>query len=508
MRRGKAPARPAAWRRPLRRGFTGPGGGAHRHLDPAPMWRGTSMQVCGLWPWAAGSGAPNIGAPMGRHLETGEMVCCDVVSWFTDAKLIGNPSAFVMALPAKGKTTMVWRMIQCLRDFGVLPMVFGDIRPDYVPVIRAMGGQVVRLGGGTGCLNPLDPGALPDAVARVERAHAAVLTGAAPDLARAAQLRAAATELRESMRARRLLRVTTMVHLSRGEVPDERERNVLARALELLDAEHDGVPVMADLLAMIRSGRRELREVAICPDAGRYAAAIELLEVSLVGIVTGTTFGDMFSQPTSEPMRLDTPVVFDVSELRSKSEAAQAAALQVCWSYGFGNIGAAQVLADLGLIDRQLYVLVVDELHRVLRAGGGTLVEAVDQSTRLNREDGTGTIFVTHTNKDLLALPRAEDRAKATGFVERAGMVLYGGLPPKEMDAIDQITPLSQRERQWLTAWASPPSTNPRTGSREDPNRGRFLIKVGQLPGIPFKLDLTAAERELQNSNYRWEETR
>lgn len=506
-RRRRTPARPLAWRRPLARGFTGWAGGAHRHLDPAPMWRGTSMQVCGLWPFAAGSGAPNIGAPMGAHQLTGEMVCCDVISWFTDAKLIGNPSAFVMSNPAKGKSTMVARMMTCLSDFGVHAMVFGDIRPDYVHLVRAQGGQVIRLGSGTGYLNPLDPGVLPDAIAQVNAAHAAVLAGEVGEPGAAERLRAAAIELTNSMRQRRQLRVTTLIQLSRGQPPTERERNVLAKALELLDAEHPGVPVMADLLAMIRSARRELMEVAICASEQRYREETELLEVSLVGIVSGSTFGDMFSRPTSEPMRLDQAVVFDVSELRQSSEDAQAAALMTCWSYGFGNIGAVQVLADLGLVPRQLYCLVVDELHRVLRAGGGALVEAVDQSTRLNRNDGTGTIFITHTNKDLLSLPREEDRQKAKGFVERAGMVIYGGLPPQEMAAIDQVTPLSEREKQWLTAWATPPTTNPRTGDREDPNKGRFLIKVGQLPGIPFKVELTAAERALRNSNYRWQTT-
>ena len=43
-------------------------------------------------------------------------------------------------------------------------------------------------------------------------------------------------------------------------------------------------------------------------------------------------------------------------------------------------------------------------------------------------------------------------------------------------------------------------------GIPEDPNRGKFLIKVGGLPGIPIKITLTAAERALRHSGYRWDE--
>jgi hypothetical protein len=34
-------------------------------MEAPAMWRGTSVQVCGLWPFSAGSGSPSIGAPLG-----------------------------------------------------------------------------------------------------------------------------------------------------------------------------------------------------------------------------------------------------------------------------------------------------------------------------------------------------------------------------------------------------------------------------------------------------------
>ena len=52
------------------------------------------------------------------------------------------------------------------------------------------------------------------------------------------------------------------------------------------------------------------------------------------------------------------------------------------------------------------------------------MVDRVDVLTRLNRQRGVGLAMISHTMSDLLALPTDEDRTKASGFVERAGMVV------------------------------------------------------------------------------------
>jgi len=51
---------------------------------------------------------------------------------------------------------------------GAVPLVLGDTRPDYVALVRALGGQVIRLGRGFGALNVLDDGGLDDAAAAID----------------------------------------------------------------------------------------------------------------------------------------------------------------------------------------------------------------------------------------------------------------------------------------------------------------------------------------------------
>ncbi|MFC7731158.1 hypothetical protein [Actinomadura keratinilytica] len=153
----RSPAAP----RPGMRGFAGRGGGRAGYVEAPPEWRGTTVQVCGLWPFGAGSGTPMVGVPLGRELMGGTTLCCDPISWFQRAGLIHNPSVLVLGKPGLGKSTLIRRMVVGLTGYGVFPMVLGDLKPDYVDLIRALGGQIIKLGRGLGSLNVLDPGRRP-----------------------------------------------------------------------------------------------------------------------------------------------------------------------------------------------------------------------------------------------------------------------------------------------------------------------------------------------------------
>ena len=134
--------------RPPMRGWLGRGRGSSNYVQAADEWRGTTVQVCGMWPFAIGTGTPMVGVPLGRHIHTGATLCCDPISWFQRAKLISNPSAFVLGKPGLGKSTIVRRMALGLAGYGVMPLVLGDLKPDYVDPDGALGGQVVTRGSG------------------------------------------------------------------------------------------------------------------------------------------------------------------------------------------------------------------------------------------------------------------------------------------------------------------------------------------------------------------------
>ncbi|WP_329473046.1 ATP/GTP-binding protein [Streptomyces sp. NBC_01723] len=475
--------------RPTPRGWPGVGGGMVGYVDPAPEWRGTSVQVCGLWPFGAGAGTPMVGVPLGRDLDSGATVCCDPVSWFMRTSLLANPSMFVLGRPGLGKSTVVRRMALGLSGYGVHPMIFGDLKPDYADLIRAIGGQVISLGRGRGNLNVLDPGESARAAAR--------LTGEARE------------RLLADIHGRRLNMVSALVTILRSGPPTDREETILSTALNILDDRHDSrsgrVPVLGDLVQVIKDAPEAVRAVALDRgDLTRYRDITENLEASLTALLGDGRLGGTFARPTTEAMKLDRPVCFDVSGIDDSEALLQAAALLSCWSYGFGAVSAAHALTDAGLEPQRNYFLVMDELWRVLQAGRG-LVDRVNALTRLDRQRGVGLAMITHSIDDLLALPTEEDRTKAKGFVERAGMVVCGGLPPAEIPQLSQIVELNEAERRLLVDWSTPPAWASNRGRRADaPGLGNFLIKVGNRPGIPLHVDLTAAELEVNDTNKRW----
>ncbi|MFW5421087.1 ATP/GTP-binding protein [Nocardiopsis sp. CNT-189] len=429
-----------------------------------------------------------VGVPLGRSLTTGATVCCDPISWFQRANLISNPSAFVLGLPGLGKSTIVRRMALGLAGYGVQPLVLGDLKPDYVDLIEALGGQVISLGRGLGHLNVLDPGEA--------RAAADRLTGKAR------------SQVIADAHGRRLTMVSSLLTIVRSAPPTDREETILDRALKVLDDRHEGVPVLPDLLKVIQDAPEEVRHVAL--DRGsmdRYREITEHLEASLIGLTGGGRLGEIFSAPTTTPMKLDRPVVFDVSSIDDSETDLQAAVLLACWSNGFASVNVAHALADAGLEPRRHYYVVMDELWRALRVGRG-LVDRVDSLSRLNRQYGVGTTMITHTMSDLMALPSEEDRAKARGLVERSGMVICGGLPEAEMGMLNAAVRMSRAEQRLLASWQDPPAWDAaagREGTR--PGLGKFLAKVGGRPGIPLRVSLTRAEAAVHDTNKRWHET-
>jgi len=455
-------------------------------VEAPDEWRGTTVQVCGLWPWVVGTGTPMVGVPVGRHIGTGATLCCDPISWFQRAKLISNPSAFVLGKPGLGKSTMVRRMATGLAGFGALPLVLGDLKPDYVDLIEALGGQVIPIGRGRGSINVLDPGEAHEAADR--------LTGSA----RAAVLADA--------HGRRLTMVAALIAILRNDPPNDREETILDRALRVLDdRHHHGVPVLADLLRVIQEGPEDVRMVALDRgDNDRYQAITENLEASLIGLVGGGRLGRTFSEQTTNPMRRDRAVVYDVSGIDDSEVELQAATLLACWSAGFGTVNVANALADAGLEPRRHYFVILDELWRALRAGRG-MVDRVDALTRLNRQRGVGMAMISHTMSDLMALADESDRMKARGFVERSGMVICGGLPSAEMPMLTSAIPMSQAEQDLLIGWQDPPAWDPSTNREAaPPGRGKFLVKVGGRPGIPVDVQLTSIEMSVNDTNKVW----
>lgn len=472
-----------------RTGYTGPHAGRASYVETPTAYRGTTVQVCGLWPFGVGSGSPTIGTPLGTHLDSHATVCFDPVSWFSRARLLSTPIVYILGRPGLGKSTLVRRMVLGTAAQGVVPLVLGDLRPDYGQLVSALGGQVIKLGRGLGSLNPLDVGALGSILPRLS-GH------------RAKQVRA-------EVHGRRLHMVSALIEVVRRSPVTDHEETILSAALRVLDETHEGhdAPLLGDLIAVLDQGPRQVRDYTL--DRGeesRYRAAVDPLHRSLLALLEGP-LGDTFSRPTSVPIDVDAPAVaVDISGLAVHDQRLTAGVLMACWNDGFGAVTANNVLADAGLGEQKRFFVVMDELWRVLRAGAG-LVDRLDEMTRINREWACAAAYITHSGLDSEALEREEDRAKARGFMERAGAIVCGGLPQREADDLSRTVALSREERRRITEWSTPGAWDHIAGEETaPPGQGNFLIKVGQRPGVPVHVQLTRTEiaSNVHDTNQRW----
>ena len=190
-------------------------------------------------------------------------------------------------------------------------------------------------------------------------------------------------------------------------------------------------------------------------------------------------------------------VTMDISRVGAAGDRLLTAAMLCTWAHGHAIVDAAAAIAGQQAVMPRPTLAVMDELWRALRGAPG-LVEHADSLTRLNRARGMGTIMITHSLADLDALPTEEDRAKARGIAERCAITVLAALPPRELDRVSEIVPLTTRERELVTSWAAPESWLP--GTRH-PGRGRYLIKAGERTGLPVEMTLVGDEYYLYDTD-------
>jgi len=457
-------------------GWRAPGAGRAVHVAAGMEYQGTTAQLAGLYPFVAGSGAPTLGIPIGRHMLWGEVVCLDPLEWLR-AGLITNPGVFVLGQPGVGKSTVVKRLITGMAACGVHTLILGDTKPDYTALVTYLGGQVLQVGRGLDRINPLDSGPLGTALAKMSGPQA--------------------RQLRLELRGRRMSLLLALCALVRGRTITNPEEIIIGRAVDLLTDQSTVDPTVPDVLRLVEAGTDDLYTAARARSAGEYRRRVDELVPTLALLCEGSLRG-VFDQATSTPLDLDTPAVsVDISHVAAAGDQLVAAAMLCVWTYGHAMVDAAAVLADAHIAPRRQYLGVMDELWRALRGASG-LVEHADALTRLNRARGMASVMVTHSLADLDALPTAEDRAKAQGFAERSAIKILAGLPPRELDRIGQIVKLTGPERDLVSSWAAPEAWFP--GSIH-PGRGKYLIKTGERPGLPVALSLVGDEWTLYDTD-------
>lgn len=478
------------------RGYAGAGGGRVGYIETPTEYFGTSRQVCGLWPFAAGTGAPTTGTPIGRHQRTGAWVSGDPLSYFTHAHLIRVPSAFLFGMPDLGKSTLGRRWLTGASWAGYKPWVLGDLKPDYLDLIMKMDGQIITVGRGHAGINPLSGGELATILPRI--AHL-------PDLHQA---------IVQKVHSRQLKMMRLLIALSRHRTVVGDEATLLSSGIRILDVEHWAnatVPKVGNLIRLLADGPRELKaSILAIEDEPYYRQIADGLRRALAGLLEGQ-LGDVFARDTTVHFDVTKPAVdVDISNIDANDQTMTAAVLSATWNEGFAAAEAAHVLADAHLEPEMNFYLTMDELWRAMLAGGDVdteIIDIINDLLRTDRQKGMGECFITHSMGDLDSLSTHAARQKAKGFVERAGMIGTFGLPRAEFARLADIVNYSAAEQADIESWSAPPSLDTATGLMSaPPGRGKLLLKLGNRPGIPINMVLTPTElgSGVHDTNKRW----
>ncbi|WP_424216687.1 ATP-binding protein (plasmid) [Streptomyces sp. BI20] len=385
-----------------------------------------------------------------------------------------------MSQPGAGKSALVKRICLTYAAYGHMICVPGDPKGEYSDLVRELGGSVIRIGDGSGRLNPLDSGPL--------RTHRSRLP---------ASEQAAVRDVLASRRLETLGALLATKH-GLGRAPDAIQRSALTCAVHLAaDADPTVDPTVPDVIRVLRQAPVPLRE-RLAAEGAVYTDLTRSVVAGLDNLVSGPLKG-LFDGPTTTPLALDSPAVsVDIHPLRSRGRDVLTAGIIATWAFTYAAIDSARTT---GLLDRSL-VLPMDEMWQALRAGPG-LVEAMDSISRLNRADGDVSVYCAHSLLDLESLPTEADRAKARGLMDRCDTWILGASGEEELARVTGKRRLTEQERALIGSWSAAAGTGLDAADPEavHPGRGKYLIKVGTRPGIAAAMTLTAMERRLYSTD-------
>lgn len=466
---------------PPRRGYPRPYAGRAPLIPAVPVHRGSTAEVQGLYPWLHGTPVPPAGAYMGIDCLTGGAFCCHPLAWL-DAGLVSNPNIIVNGLPGAGKSQTVKSLGMRLAPYGVKVFVVGDLKNEYAPVARALGCEPAELGPGLpGRLNPLDAGPL------------GVNLPADP-----AQMQERLTEIHR----RRVILLASLAAMRLNRALTPTEEAALSLAVDEASGRHGrrpegggagdrrggapgtspaDQPTIPEVWALLRdpppemAGELRVRGPAELREMIRPAA-------DALGLMVRGSLSGLFDTATTVRIDFSAPMqVVDLSRISERSDEAVAMTLACVSSWGQAAIDEP---------DGPVRMVVRDELWRALRIPA--LVRKTDSDLRLSRAQGTIQVLITHRLADFEAAGPAgsPEAAIAVNLVASCDTRVCFRQDTAPLAAVKEQVGLTDTECAHIESW---------TGQ----HAGRGIWKIGRAASVVVQTIVTAAERDLYDTNQR-----
>lgn len=510
-------SRRAAWQRsqPKRSttaGFRGLGGGRWARAPAPPAWYGASVQACGIYPFGAGTARPTSGAPLGRDQHSNTAVAFDHHSLYMDG-VISSPSMMLFGINGVGKSSTAQTIMLGMMGRGIVPAVFNPLKKgEHTPLVERAGGSVFEFGPtARHQLNLLSLGPLGRAAGKVGGVQG--------------------EELRRLAAWKIVQQTQIALRVSRGDILTDAEDHVVEALVDDILTRLQR-PVTGDLIGAYQSpsdhvlARTGHPTVASFHD--RYASLGESIR-ALLGGDLGRLLGGTSSVELDPGNRGG--FCFDTSSIPSTAAKLLSTAMLMSWSMGMDAIDAhwelakyeaAQAEAAAAAGERYTpkvtwsgYSTLMDEFWYPIRSTPG-IVDLVDALSRSNRSVGTAEMKITHSPKDMLSLPNADDREKARGLAERSGLLGLMALTRADLEELSKVKALTSREIDEAAgfnaapAWSKLPAAGrvDRDEQAPPPGAGKVLFKVEGRAGISVQMVRTATQKSLHITDQRFREQR
>jgi len=368
---------------------------------------------------------------------------------------------------------------------GTRFVVFGDVKPDYVKVCKAVGGQVISLGAGGDRINPLDFGVVLQAVEQLNRAGC----------------RAEASEVLSEARTQRLNLVTSLAETVRQKPITEREQVILIAVLEEFDRRDGYEPLFGDIIRSLEQPTQETMKAARSLTVEEFRQDSRGLIDTLDLLVRGPV-GGLFDERTSVEIDLEAPgVVIDISAIGGQSNdgGRLAAAMIATWAIGFRQIDTSLSLAHAGLAPLVNTLAVIDECWQALQSSPSS-VKILNALTRTNRQKLIAPVFISHSQTDFEAFDSAATRSRAIGIMNRCSTKMFLGMDDQEVGRVEPlVSGMTQGEKDCITSWNAPADLV--EGERPHPGAGKIMLFPEGGRGIPFSWTPTRTEKPLYETS-------